>query len=430
MSQMDQTLPARYQFEGSLPKGTIQLSTVERFIIYIGVLLAPFSDLRFSDFFFSMSDFCFCLSFVILLVRGRIEKQPLNQATQLWLLAFMLLFVGLFIGSYSQSRPNRAIIVIGQYLFAYLFLLAVLVRKDPKEAHRLAAIFVASIMLVDIHGIYTFYFVGYVPTEIKGVVTGSRRLATVLGNPNLAASINALAMPTLLYFWSSGRLKTYFALPLIAISLVTVVLTSSNSGLFMMALCLTVYTASILTARLMFRLVLGGALLFGILGAIGGADLLPATFQKRVLGAITSGDISEAGTFVSRAELAKEAIKMIADEHIILVGIGADQFRERSVQDAPVHVLYLLLWVEGGLPALIGWLMFSGVGVVIWLSVRNASGPKYVQALLASTIAIFLSIALFNPHMYARYWTLPLFLCFGLSISQLQRIVPSKGLVS
>jgi O-antigen ligase len=428
MLPADQVLPARYQFEDYLPKGTMRLSVVERVIVYVGVLLAPFSDLRLSDFFFSLSDFCFCLSFVFLLVRGRIERQPINQATQLWLLAFILLFAGLFIGSYSQSRSDRGVIVIGQYMFAYLVLLAVLVRKDPREAHRLAAIFVASIILVDIHGIYTFYFVGYVPTDIKGVVTGSRRLATVLGNPNLAASINALAMPALLYFWSSGRLKTYLALPLIAIFLVTVVLTSSNSGLLMMALCLAIFTVSILTARLVFRLVLGGAILIGILGAIGGADFLPATFQKRVLGAITSGDISEAGTFESRAELAKEAIEMISNEHIIFVGIGADQFRERSAQDAPVHVLYLLLWVEGGLPALIGWLMFSGVGVVMWLSVRKAGGPKYIQALLASTIAIFLAIALFNPHMYARYWTLPVFLCFGLTVSQLQRISPNRDM--
>ena len=116
----------------------------------------------------------------------------------------------------------------------------------------------------------------------------------------------------------------------------------------------------------------------------------------------------------------EEAIEVISEERILIVGLGADQFRERSVQEAPVHNLYLLLWVEGGLLAVAGWVMFSGVGVLLWFAIRRAGGHKYALAAVATTLVVFLTIAMFNSHMYARYWTAPVFLCFGLGLTQLR----------
>ena len=116
----------------------------------------------------------------------------------------------------------------------------------------------------------------------------------------------------------------------------------------------------------------------------------------------------------------EEAIEVISEERILIVGLGADQFRERSVQEAPVHNLYLLLWVEGGLLAVAGWVMFSGVGVLLWFAIRRAGGDKYALAAVATTVVVFLTIAMFNAHMYARYWTAPVFLCFGLGLTQLR----------
>ena len=240
-------MSTRHRFDGHVPGGNIRLSTIERSIVYVGVFLAPYADLRFSEFFFTVSDFLFCLSLAILLISNRIHKWPLNQATQLWFVAFLLLFAGLLIGSLAQGSPIRGLIVIAQYSFSYLVLMFVLIGEDPQEAYRVAAVFLATIILVDIQGIYAFYFVGYVPGEV--VVTGAGRLATVLRNPNLAASINALTMPILLYFWSSGRMKVYFALPLVAIFLVTVILTGSNSGLATMVICLVVYLICIATSQ-------------------------------------------------------------------------------------------------------------------------------------------------------------------------------------
>lgn len=420
MSETGMTTAHQLRFASQPSRTNLRLAAIERAVVYLAVFLAPYATLRFSELFFTFSDFFFCLSLFLLLITGRIRSRPLERTTSIWLCAFTLLFIGIMLGSLFHGSPQRGLIVMGQYLFAYLILMVILIREDPREAYRLAGIFLVSVILIDIHGIITFYTVGYVPGEGKGVVTGGKRLATVLRNPNLAAAINALTLPILLFFWSSGRVKSYLALPALVIVIVTVVLTSSNSGLFSTALCLAVFIAMISTPRLLLRLALGAGIVVGGAALFGNKEMLPKTFQTRVLGALSSGDISEAGTFLSRAALMEEAAHIISEEQIRLVGLGADQFRERSVQSAPVHNIYLLLWVEGGLLALVGWLMFSGVGMLLALAILKVGGDKRALAAVVTTILVFLVIALFNPHMYARYWTMPILLCFGLGLTQLR----------
>ncbi|KQX27809.1 lipid A core--O-antigen ligase [Ensifer sp. Root423] len=402
----------------------IHLSAIERGVVYLAVFLAPYATLRISDLFFTVSDLLFCVSLFLLIILRKISKRPLDNLTGPWIFAFMLLLIGMMVGSLVHGRPDRGIVVMAQYFFAYLILMLVLIRSDTRETYRLAAIFLFSVLLIDLHGIITFYTVGYVPSDGKGVVTGGKRLATMLRNPNLAAAINALTLPILLYFWSSGRLRYWIAVPAVVLVVGTVVLTSSNSGLFVTAISLIVFVALISTRRLVMRLSLTTVLVVAALAIFGSKDMLPQTFQKRVLGALSSGDIAEAGTFASRAELMQEALQIVSDDKIWLVGIGADQFRERSVQDAPVHNLYLLLWAEGGLVALFGWLMFAAVGFLLWLAVKRGGGDKYAAAAVLTTIAALLTIALSNPHMYARYWTIPVFLTFGLALVRLKRTHP------
>lgn len=414
-------------FGGQPSRTNLHLAAIERAVVYTAVFLAPYATLRFSELFFTFSDFFFCLSLFLLLITGRIRSRPLEGATSVWLVAFILLFLGIMLGSLFNGSPQRGLIVMGQYLFAYMILMIILIRDDQREAYRLAGIFLVSVILIDIHGIITFYTVGYVPGEGKGIVTGGKRLATVLRNPNLAAAMNALTLPILLFFWSTGRAKSYLAIPALAIIIVTVVLTSSNSGLFSTALCLAVFIALVSTPRLLLRLALGLSIVVGGAALFGSKEMLPKTFQTRVLGALSSGDISEAGTFLSRAALMEEALHIISEEQIKIIGLGADQFRERSVQSAPVHNLYLLLWVEGGLLALIGWLLFSSVGVLLSLAILRVRGDKRALAAVITTILVFLVIALFNPHMYARYWTMPVLLCFGLGLTQLRGTARGRG---
>jgi O-antigen ligase len=104
-----------------------------------------------------------------------------------------------------------------------------------------------------------------------------------------------------------------------------------------------------------------------------------------------------------------------------LLGLGADQFRVYSVQEAPVHNLYLLLWTEGGLPGLIGWLLFPLASIFVWAAARKADVSKYLTGAVFSTTFVFMAIAASNPHMYARYWTIGVLLTLGMAVAEWRR---------
>lgn len=397
----------------------IRLETIST---YIAVFLAPFATFRFFGLNFTISDLFYCATFGLLILAGRIPRSPLQSATWYWMLGSGLLLIGLLVPSLVVGDAARGLLVFIQYLFAYVLLLPIVVRGDINRMHMIAILFLAGVIVIDIHGILSFYLVGYVPTvpgEGKGIVTGARRLATILGNPNLAAAINALTIPTLLYLWFAGQLRRWAASTLLAIMVITVVLTSSNSGLAAMALSMVGFISLVANTRLLVRVAIV-VLILGVILYIGGMDLLPAAFQKRVLSALSSGDIDEAGSFVSRTQLMLEALDVIFTQKILLLGIGADQFRTISVEGAPVHNLYLLLWVEGGVVALFGWLFYAGVGITLAVSAWRLRLESYVAASTLATCGVFLVIAFSNPHMYGRSWTTPLLINIGILATQLR----------
>lgn len=388
---------------------------VETISTYIAVFLAPFATFRFFGLNFTISDLFYCASFALIVLAALIPRSPLYHSTWYWLFGSVLLLVGLLGASLVYGDAARGLLVCVQYLFAYVLLLPIIVRGDIDRMHTLAKLFLAGVIVIDVHGILSYYLVGYVPTPGggKGIVTGARRLATILGNPNLAAAINALTIPTLLYLWFAGQLRRWLASTLLAIIVLTVILTSSNSGLAAMTLSLMAFISVVANGKLLVRLSIV-VLVLAVILYVGGFDLLPVAFQKRVLPALSSGDFDEAGTFISRTQLMLEALSVIMAKQILLLGIGADQFRTISVQSAPVHNLYLLLWVEGGLSALFGWLFYTGVGVALAFTALRHRLERHAIAISLSTCAVFLLIAFSNAHMYGRYWTTPLLINIGI----------------
>ena len=131
-----------------------------------------------------------------------------------------------------------------------------------------------------------------------------------------------------------------------------------------------------------------------------GRDHLPEVFERRVLGTFESGDLDQAGTYEGRMALILEAVEWI-DESLFL-GIGVDQYRERSRFGAPVHNQYLILWTEGGTIALLGWLLILATIVVVGArgyQVRNGAPAAAATMSVATTLAL---VATSNTHMYGR----------------------------
>ncbi len=385
----------------------------ELIAVVLGVFLSIYSFLRFSSFLFTLSDFLYSVSFVLLALSRKLPQNPLGNATPFWFVAYTLLFIGLLLSSTLYGDPIRGLVVLSQYAFSYIVLLYVLARSYS-QTKLLGLTFVMSLVLIDIHGIIVFNLYGYDPHS--EIVTGANRLATVLGQPNLAATVNALTLPLLLYFWSTGVLSVWLGAVAFFTTSVAVILTSSNNGLLAYSLSLIVYLLGILSRKLVLRLVMIAICIVAV-GSIGGTRLLPETFQKRVLDALMSGDVTEAGTAVSRIELMKEAIHLIAERGILLLGVGADQFRLFTAEQAPVHNLYLLLWVEGGAVALFGWMLFPLTAFYIWAESKSFPGSRTARALILSEFSVLLLAAFSNTHLYARYVLTPVILAVALALN-------------
>jgi len=189
---------------------------------------------------------------------------------------------------------------------------------------------------------------------------------------------------------------------------------------FLMALVLTASVGGIISGT--FSLIIFGVtarvkpsakslvIIFTAIGLVAVSGYgMPKAFSDRVTPALESGDVDKAGTFIGRMNLIREAWAIVEDTTV--VGIGVDQFREISAEEAPVHNIFLLLWAEGGLMALVGWfLLMLMVGATAWLASYR---DRLASALAFSVFGTFIVFSNANPHMYARFWVVPLLLALA-----------------
>jgi O-antigen ligase len=161
--------------------------------------------------------------------------------------------------------------------------------------------------------------------------------------------------------------------------------------------------------RYLVRAMVGLVICLGLI-VVWGSYWLPETFEQRVLSPMRSGSVEQAGSFEERLVLMAEALEMV--DQTMVVGIGVDQYRVKSQFGVPVHNTYLLLWTEGGLPALIGWISL----LMIALFGAPFIGRHHrLEAATAFAIAvIFVAIGFTTGHVYARYLVIPLCLAMAL----------------
>lgn len=375
-------------------------SVVERYIVYLAVFLAPFLNLKTEVVYFTVSDALYCLAFGILLLKGRLPRDPLGVAAPFWLAAFVLTVGGLLLSSLFVGDPVRGLVLLLQYSFCFLVLPYILMVGDEDEAYRRILVFLLGVFALDLHGIITFYTVGYVPGAVT--VTGGKRLATLVGDANAAGCLNAMAIVASLWLRSIKRLPVLPFVGFFAVMVVALVLTSSNTGLIATTVGILVYMTLTFRVGLLVKL-LPLAVVAALFLQFGGVDYLPATFQKRVMPAVVSGDLSEAGTFDDRSALMVEALHLIGQRGVTWLGIGADQFRLYSVQEAPVHNSYLLVWSEGGILSLAGWVLLSTIGMILWMLAWRAGIAAQSRTAVFVYYLVFVAMASANAHIYQRY---------------------------
>ncbi len=375
------------------------------------------------DILFTVSDALFIVSIGYLASRRRLSSVPFGDLTPLWLASFGLLAAGLLIGSVAGDDPLRWVIVTGQYAFAWIALPAALTGHGKTALLSLGKALVAGVVAMEAFGavVYFGYQGSFWETRNQfGVsfLTAQHRLGAFTADANWNGAAVSMALPFVYFLMLKGEMRRSLAMVAIAILLLGLALTASVTAF---ASAVAAFVVFFLTGRL--RLSLKPLAIIAALLAIAVQfDVqMPQTFEARVFRALESGDINEAGTYIGRAELMRDAWAL-AENHM-LVGVGADQYRVVSTLRAPVHDIYLLLWVEGGLLALFGWL-----GMMAVLAIRALAGyrqDRLATALALSVLAVFFVFSVANPHMYARFWALPPLLALALAAAY--RAVPAAS---
>lgn len=370
-----------------------------------GVALAPYMFWRFHpDIQFTFSDACFAVAFFFAVLSGRLNTRPLSGMTAWWILAFSLMLLALGASSFVNGDPIRFGISGSQYFFSYLLMPFLVLLARAREQMRLIMIFVASVVVAEAFSIAMFYLYGEIPQALDWInhnfVTGAGRLGSFFGSANRNAAVISLTLPFAMYLARTGQWPIWVSVPCLGVLALALILTASFTGL-VSGLGAAVFFVVAAYGKQSWKAVVVAVALLGAGWASGLS--LPETFENRVLGALESGDISEAGTYTGRMELIEEAVSLSDDAN--LLGLGADQFRAVSDLGAPVHNVYLLIWTEGGVFSLLGWLL--GMGVFAWIALRSVISDRTAGALVLSVGLAFLIITNASTHVYARMWTLP-----------------------
>jgi hypothetical protein len=392
----------------SIRRRHFDFAALELPVTRLAIFFSVFPSLRPPNLFFTLSDLIFCLSATMLLLSGRLRFAPMGPLTVPWMCAFALFGGGMIVSSLLGAEPERVLIVVGQYAFAYILLAYIIVRTDETIIDAFIKAFVLGTVCVNAYGLVMF-FTG--ADDQFQFVTGSGRLASFMSNPNANANIIGLTLPFVLYLWFSRKWRLAYVLSSLAILAYSLVATSSVGGLLWSLTGVAVFIALTMNWRVLVGLLVCLAVAIPLLANYG-ESVLPQAFQTRVLGAAESGDMEQAGTFSYRMRLIHQALDVVGDQ--LLVGLGADQYRVHNGSGVPVHDVYLLLWAEGGLPALIGWLMLPQIIALCALWVFGRPGGRLIAATVLAVVLVFLLAATGNAHMYGRFWVVPLHLATAL----------------
>lgn len=386
------------------PRRGLTLSSIEFGIAAAGVFLIPFNLLRLDFAYFTLADLLLSFSLFLRLCCGSWPTRPFGRGSIFWAAGLMLLLGGLFASSIIMGDLGRGLIVTFQYLFALGFMPCVMLGRSPRQTLILVAVFSLSIFVICAFGIYLIHIDGQRNTAF---VSGNGRLRSFLERENALASLIAITVPLLIWLRRIDRLPTIALFVALIAMIYATMLTGSNTGTF--ALLIALLTSVLLTAppRIVAVSFLFLAILFGWT-LKGGYEYLPDVFQKRVLAAVESGNIDEAGTFLDRYNLIVESLEI--SKRTTILGLGPDQYREVSYWYLPVHNTYLLVWTEGGAIALAGLALITlGWWAAALDAAALAGGRSHAAPAIASVFAFMLLINA-APHIYARFWTAPIVL--------------------
>lgn len=423
---MTATSATPINFAGTRPSTDRAFGAIGEKVLLAAVFLAPYTTWRvMADVLFTASDALFCLVALLYLAGRRLNVRPLGDFTPIWFLGLAMLLVGLLIGSVINGDPVRWIIVAVQYAFAFALVPMLMNVMTREMAIRQAKAALAGVVIMELFGVSVYYRLSgsYEAAKRFGpeFITGEHRLGAFMADANWNAAVIAMTVPLVFYLQRGRHIGTVVAAGSLAILLVALLFTGSFTG----------FSATVASVGLLF--LIGGNIrsmrlvvaLIAMSGAVIASGVtLPSAFEKRVAGALQNQDLNQAGTYSDRLDLVKEAWTIV--DKTSVVGIGADQYRTVSRAHAPVHNIFLLLWAEGGLMAMFGWIMIILVPAA--LAIRMIARDRLTAGLGLAVFTSFFIFSIAAPHMYSRSWVVPLLATTALLLTSearmRRRIIP------
>ena len=384
-------------------------------LLSAAVALSPFLVWRIPGAFFTVSDGLIVIAGFVWVVRGAMgaKRGPGGSRAELvWTFGVGLLVFSLGLFSVWNGDASRGLLVVGQYGFALGLLPVLASRLGGDRIEVLIRWYLVGTGVVAGYGVLAYYLA----PDLPWVNWVGGRVGSLLENPNHLSKAIAVAFPFLLR-WGYVELRSLPLVLLLAALFVGGLLVSSSFGgllaaVFSIGLFL-VLSGQVRAAVLI--LVAAGCAAFIFFAS--GIEA-PEIFVTRVMPLLDSRQaLNDAGSFNEKVALATQAWDNIGRNP--LSGMGADMFEKISITRVPVHNTYLLLWVEGGIGALVGFMMAMVAALMLCLKAWR-SGDRILGASCVATVSGFLFVSLTNTHVYGRFWVVPVVLS-GVACSALEK---------
>lgn len=396
---------------------------VQIYTLYTAMFLIAFPSLRVGNAPISIADILLIILFMSLLLEAFSGKKvgiAAHSIVIVWLISGFLIVTGLLVSSVVHSVGSLSSFSrIAQYAFSYLLIpitLAVLFQRTPAEQALLWCVwgFFASTAIAVATAVISpnlyqnLVEAGFFPVE--------QRVGGFVGPNGLAKTI-ALLTPYLLWKISAERnypIK-YIAVILVFAFGVIGAASVAGAGAFAIALVLTLFVFP----RAILRLIVPVAILSAVFVAVPLSALTNekvAASLRRLSQAWEMGGVTGSPSYEIRAWLMEEAMGFIQESP--LIGIGAGRYEHLSLFGIQVHNTYLLLWCEGGIVALLGFLTFATLPAAhaifrrvscILLGRKVLSAVPHAHLLLIVSV-IFCTNVFTNTNSFSRFTVVPFLL--------------------
>ncbi len=305
-------------------------------------------------------------------------------------LAIIVFGLSIGLSFFLSLYPSKSLKYFIYFAISFMSLLMLLnsTTKD-RQIYFIAKALVFASILTAIYGIYQWKIVGI---EVNPSLTdlsinqgSSGRVFSTMGNPNIYGELLVLTMPFFLglFLNEEGLLKKAFYLGGFLLTLVVLLKTGSRSAWIAFAFAMTCFIF-FKNKRLLPAFILLGVFML---------PFLPDSIYRRLLTAFNPKDSS----LSYRKKIQDIAALMLRDYWFTGVGLGTEIFStvyagyksDIVTTVAHTHNLFLQLWLESGLLALLSflWLGYRIIKKTVFI-IRELENKKLVNIMISSLSAI------------------------------------------